>query len=340
MNMPTGTKIAVGALVVIVGGTIIYTWTSTPAKKTAAPVTPTPLVSTLPGGLPGATPGAAVLPGTNPTGPATLTLSPTTPGTSPNTMVPTPVPGSPLGVPQARPYVDGRLAGTDTGSGKGDYPGMNAGNGSTLNPAGSTGFRNGFPVNPNSNPSAVTPNSPIALTPNTTGPRPIGTVNPTPSNSTTTTANAPSSGESNYTVASGDTLGGIAQRFLGSESKWTVIAKANPSIDPNRMRVGTKLRIPSKDFAASAATTVTPSATSNNNTNTSASTGTGTGNYVVRAGDTLSKIARTTYGNSKHWQKIYTANKNAIGNDPANLKVGMKLTIPAQDAIAGVRTDS
>ncbi len=106
------------------------------------------------------------------------------------------------------------------------------------------------------------------------------------------------------------------------------------------MRVGTKLRIPSKDFAASAATTVTPSATSNNNTNTSASTGTGTGNYVVRAGDTLSKIARTTYGNSKYWQKIYTANKNAIGNDPANLKVGMKLTIPAQDAIAGVRTDS
>ena len=107
------------------------------------------------------------------------------------------------------------------------------------------------------------------------------------------------------------------------------------------MRVGTKLRIPSKDIAASAATTVTTSATSNNNnTNTSANTSTSTGNYVVRAGDTLSKIARTTYGNSKHWQKIYAANKNAIGNDPANLKVGMKLTIPAQDAIAGVRTDS
>ena len=84
--------------------------------------------------------------------------------------------------------------------------------------------------------------------------------------------------------------------------------------------------------------TLTPRSTPSNGTNASASTG--TGNYIVRSGDTLSKIARTTYGNSKHGQKIYAANKNAIGNDPANLKVGMKLTIPAQDAIAGVRTDS
>jgi polar amino acid transport system substrate-binding protein len=52
--------------------------------------------------------------------------------------------------------------------------------------------------------------------------------------------------------------------------------------------------------------------------------------YVVQAGDTLSKVAGKVYGDvgPEAWRRIYDANREAIGADPSALKVGMKLTIP------------
>lgn len=47
-----------------------------------------------------------------------------------------------------------------------------------------------------------------------------------------------------YTVKSGDTLGIIAKRLLGSSKKWREIARANPSINPNRLMVGETIVIP------------------------------------------------------------------------------------------------
>ena len=57
----------------------------------------------------------------------------------------------------------------------------------------------------------------------------------------------------------------------------------------------------------------------------------GTGEtYVVQPGDTLSKIARKYYGQewATSWQRIFEANRDVIGDDPARLKVGMALEIP------------
>jgi nucleoid-associated protein YgaU len=53
--------------------------------------------------------------------------------------------------------------------------------------------------------------------------------------------------------------------------------------------------------------------------------------YVVRPGDTLSKIAGRLWGDvsPSSWQKIYRANKEIIGDNPSLIKVGMNLTIPA-----------
>jgi nucleoid-associated protein YgaU len=49
--------------------------------------------------------------------------------------------------------------------------------------------------------------------------------------------------------------------------------------------------------------------------------------YVVKKGDSLSKIAKEMYGDAKLWKKIFEANKGTIKN--ANLIYpGQELTIP------------
>lgn len=49
--------------------------------------------------------------------------------------------------------------------------------------------------------------------------------------------------------------------------------------------------------------------------------------YVVRKGDSLSKIAKAMYKDAKLWKKIYEANKDQIKN-PDMIHPGQKLVIP------------
>jgi nucleoid-associated protein YgaU len=49
--------------------------------------------------------------------------------------------------------------------------------------------------------------------------------------------------------------------------------------------------------------------------------------YIVRKGDTLSRISRTYYGSANEWYRIYQANRDQLDN-PDMLKPGMKLRIP------------
>ncbi|RPE80084.1 LysM peptidoglycan-binding domain-containing protein [Vulcaniibacterium tengchongense] len=56
-------------------------------------------------------------------------------------------------------------------------------------------------------------------------------------------------GEQTYTVAQGDTLSHIAQRFYGKASRWKAIFEANRDQldDPDRIRPGQVLKIPALD---------------------------------------------------------------------------------------------
>lgn len=49
-----------------------------------------------------------------------------------------------------------------------------------------------------------------------------------------------------YTVKKGDTLGGIARQFYQKSTGWKQIYKANTNVisDPNKLKIGTVLRIP------------------------------------------------------------------------------------------------
>ena len=47
-----------------------------------------------------------------------------------------------------------------------------------------------------------------------------------------------------YTIQHGDTLIAIAAQFYGDASQWSVIAQANPTAEPTRLRVGQKIKLP------------------------------------------------------------------------------------------------
>lgn len=121
-----------------------------------------------------------------------------------------------------------------------------------------------------------------------------------------------------YIVKSGDTMSSIAADWFGDANKWSLIAKENPTVDPAKLAVGQKLRLPSKD-----AKPAPVPATVKEQTGGSSATA-----YTVRSGDTLAKIAREYYGDVSKWKLIYDANKSVIGSDPAALKPGMKLKLP------------
>jgi nucleoid-associated protein YgaU len=50
--------------------------------------------------------------------------------------------------------------------------------------------------------------------------------------------------------------------------------------------------------------------------------------YVVKSGDSLSKIAKELLGDASRWPEIYELNKDVIGDNPNLIKPGQELKIP------------
>ena len=55
---------------------------------------------------------------------------------------------------------------------------------------------------------------------------------------------------------------------------------------------------------------------------------TGGESYTVAEGDTLATIATRFYNDEGQWRRIYDANRQTIGENPDNLRVGTVLRIP------------
>jgi len=134
-----------------------------------------------------------------------------------------------------------------------------------------------------------------------------------------------------YTVVKGDSLGVIAKRHNASKSE---ICALNKITDPNKIRVGQKLVFPKHSgYAAPAATAKhaekpkekKPKAPKADAAEHTPSLAAGIGEYVVAAGDSLSKIA------SKFNCKVGELREvNQLAND--KLKIGQKLKLPAKQA--------
>jgi len=53
-------------------------------------------------------------------------------------------------------------------------------------------------------------------------------------------------GERTYVIAKGDTFGRIAQLLLGSSKRIDELRELNPDVDPTRLRIGQRIRLPRK----------------------------------------------------------------------------------------------
>ena len=109
-----------------------------------------------------------------------------------------------------------------------------------------------------------------------------------------------------YVVIKGDSFYSIGKKFGVSAN---AIAKANPGIDPTRLKVGDKLQIPSASApAAGVAQAIAGSASADL--------------YVVKSGDSLSKIAKDHNTTINEIKAL-----NGLKTDRIN--IGDKLKLPA-----------
>ncbi len=142
-----------------------------------------------------------------------------------------------------------------------------------------------------------------------------------------TTGNAGSHHAGTYVIRHGDTLVAIARRIYGNARMVRAIERANPGMDPRRLRVGQKIRLPHSHRRSQHLTSHHRRAGLARYHGHAAS---GHKIYIVRRGDTLIQIARREYHRAADWKLIYRANRRQIGSRPSDIRIGEKLVIPAR----------
>lgn len=133
-----------------------------------------------------------------------------------------------------------------------------------------------------------------------------------------------------YVVKSGDTLSEISLAVLGTSKRWKEIVDANPGLDPQRMVVGARLKMPGGAKVASGDSA--PAARAKPEAQAQAGE-----SYVVGSGDSLWKIAQRTLGDGERWRDIAKLNPSI---NPDKLLVGAKLVLPAGAKADAPRTSA
>jgi nucleoid-associated protein YgaU len=116
----------------------------------------------------------------------------------------------------------------------------------------------------------------------------------------------PSSILHSITVQRGDSLWKLAQQNLGRGSWWRELLAVNPGIEnPNKIEAGVQINIPTRSSVSRTTSKIT-----------------------IRKGDTLWKIAQTTFGRGAFWPCIARANPPL--RDANQIDVGQELIVPGR----------
>lgn len=108
------------------------------------------------------------------------------------------------------------------------------------------------------------------------------------------------------TLQRGDSLWKLAQQNLGTGSRWRELLAVNPGIEnPHKIEAGAQIYIPTRSSVSRAGLKIS-----------------------VRKGDTLWKIAQTTFGRGALWPCI--ARANPLLGDANQIDVGQELIVPGR----------
>jgi nucleoid-associated protein YgaU len=148
-----------------------------------------------------------------------------------------------------------------------------------------------------------------------------------------------------HEVRAGDTLFQITQRYYGNGNLWRDLAKFNNMDRAGTVRVGSRLKIPSRDVLLGKSTTLTsnpdagvrllrptentpkappPKAAPSRDR---AAPKIDLASYTVQKGDTLGVISQRKLGSAKRWQEI--ADLNNLDDEDA-ISAGTVLKLPAK----------
>jgi len=176
-----------------------------------------------------------------------------------------------------------------------------------------------------SDPAVVTPPAPGTTDTNLTPPPTIESTPPSPlSNTGLTTVPPPppvvplpppvtenvEPMTKEHVIVKNDTFGSLAAKYGVSVR---AIQSANPGVDPTRLKIGQKIKIPAK------------SPTEARNGTTATTSGASTDVYVVKSGDNLGRIATLNGTTVKELQRLNNLSTTQI-------RVGQKLKLPPRSA--------
>ena len=116
-------------------------------------------------------------------------------------------------------------------------------------------------------------------------------------------------GERTYEIRDGDRLETIALRETGSRKNLPAILRANPGLEPQRLRIGQTIRIP----RLAGETPVEGKPESKPLPDSPQGPAPAARTYAVKRGDTLWSISTRLLGDGKRWREIVERNPSVFG---------------------------
>lgn len=153
-----------------------------------------------------------------------------------------------------------------------------------------------------------------------------------------TTRPADSATPRTHRITQNETFVSIAKMIYGDERYFKAIERANPTLNPAKLKPGIVIQLPAMaDIKQAGAKSSSGQAPGKSSAPMGPALSGDGSRYTVQNGDNLYKISRKLYGDGSKEGELYTANRDKIGQDPTRLKVGMVLQVPEKPTITAPR---